>query len=105
MRLFETAGAGACLLTDWRENIQELFELDKEIVTFRSFDECVEKIHWLLAHPAQCEAIGRAAQARALRDHTYMRRADRLAALIRAAMKRKASGPRSEAPVALTGGS
>jgi spore maturation protein CgeB len=85
MRLFEVTGAGTCLLTDWRENIHELFEPDKEIVTYRSLTECIEKVRWLLDHPADCAAIGKAAQARALRDHTYARRAARLDEIIRSA--------------------
>lgn len=82
MRLFETAGSGTCLVTDWRENIPSLFEPDREIVTFRSLDECIEKIRWLLDHPAECESIGRAAQARTMRDHTVKRRAETLHATI-----------------------
>jgi hypothetical protein len=90
MRLFEVTGAGTCLLTDWRENIAELFEPDKEIVTYRSLEECVEKARWLLDHPADCAAIGEAAQTRALRDHTYSRRAARLDEIIRSAQGRGA---------------
>ena len=43
IRLFEATGVGTCLLTDWKENLPELFVPDKEVVTYRSFDECIEK--------------------------------------------------------------
>lgn len=86
MRLFETAGAGTCLVTDWRDNIPELFEPDKEIVTFRSIEECIEKVRWLLDRPHEYEAIGKAAQARALRQHTYAHRAARLHEIIHDAL-------------------
>jgi spore maturation protein CgeB len=83
MRLFEATGAGACLLTDWKENIPQLFEPDREIVAYRSRAECIEKIRWLLDHPAEYEAIGKAAQARTLRDHTYAKRAEMVDAIIK----------------------
>ena len=43
MRLFEATGSGACLVTDWKENLGELFEPDVEVVTYRSVAECVKK--------------------------------------------------------------
>ena len=89
MRLFESAGAGGCLLTDWKENLPKLFEPDKEIVTYRSIEDCIEKIKWLIARPSECEAIGRAAQQRALRDHTYKHRAEELAEIVRSALSKR----------------
>jgi len=89
MRLFESTGAGGCLLTDWKENLPKLFEPDKEIVTYRSIEDCIEKIKWLIAHPSECEAIGRAAQQRALRDHTYRHRAEELSEIVRSALSKR----------------
>lgn len=75
IRMFEVTGAGSCLVTDWKENIHELFEPDKEIVTYRSADECIEKIRWLLDHPDECKKIAAAGQKRTLKDHTVEKRA------------------------------
>ncbi len=74
MRLFEATGVGTCLLTDWKENIHELFEPEKEVVTYRTAEECVEKAKWLLEHPRDRERIAKAGQSRCLRDHTFSRR-------------------------------
>jgi spore maturation protein CgeB len=90
MRLFEATGVGTCLLTDWTENLGELFEPEREVATFRDAKECVERIRWLLAHPEEREAIARAGQARTLRDHTYRHRAAGLDLLVRQAL---AAGP------------
>lgn len=86
MRLFEATGVGACLLTDWKENLPDLFEPDYEVVTYRSFDECLEKVNWLLNHPQHATEIARAGQARTLRDHTFVQRAAQLHDIIKTAI-------------------
>ena len=82
IRLFEATGVGACLVTDWKEDLGDLFELDREVVSYRSPDECAEKVRWLLDHPGKCAEIGKAGQQRTLREHSYaqrLRRARRIA--------------------------
>lgn len=83
MRLFETTGVGTCLITDWKENITDLFEPDKEILTYRSAEECVEKIKYLLANENVRKAIANAGQKRTLRDHTFDKRAARIDEIVR----------------------
>lgn len=68
-RLFEATGAGTCLVTDWQEDLNEYFEVDREVVTFRSIEECVEKIRYLLDHDKEREEIARRGQERTLKDH------------------------------------
>jgi spore maturation protein CgeB len=82
VRLYEATGMGTLLLTDWKENLHELFEISKEVVAFRSADECVGLAQHYLAHEQERAAIARAGQLRTLRDHTYLLRARRLVALI-----------------------
>lgn len=76
MRLFETPGVGTCLLTDWKENLGELFNDGLEVVSYRSNEECLEKIQWLHEHPDQCREIGQAGQRKILTTHTYDHRAE-----------------------------
>ncbi|MBW4487536.1 MAG: glycosyltransferase [Trichocoleus desertorum ATA4-8-CV12] len=83
MRLFEATGVGTCLVTDWKENLAELFDPDNEVVTYQSADECVEKVEWLLEHPQERVAIAQAGQARTLKDHTFEKRALQLDQIIR----------------------
>ena len=83
MRLFEVTGVGTCLLTDWKKNIEELFEPDKEIVTYSSLEECSEKVKWLRNNPKACKEIAEAGQARCLRDHTFAQRVLELDEIIR----------------------
>jgi hypothetical protein len=83
MRLFEATGVGACLLTDSKENLRELFEPDAEIVAYRDAAECVEKVKYLLGHESQRRDIAAAGQRRTLREHTFASRAALIDAVIR----------------------
>jgi spore maturation protein CgeB len=71
MRLFEATGAGTCLLTDWKENLKDFFELDKEVSVFKSNEECLEKILYLLEHEDERKAIAQAGQKRTLTEYSY----------------------------------
>lgn len=75
MRLFEATGVGACLLTDWKPNLVEFFEPEREVVTYRSPAEAVEKYRWLQAHERERREIAAAGQQRTLREHTFDHRA------------------------------
>jgi spore maturation protein CgeB len=72
-RVFEAAGAGACLITDQWTGIEAFFEPGKEILVVGSADEIV---HYLRTIPAKkARTIGEAMRARALHDHLYAQRA------------------------------
>jgi len=70
-RLFEAAGCGAFQIADWKPALPELFEPEREIVTFRSREELREKVDYYLARPEERQAIADRAYARAHREHTY----------------------------------
>ncbi len=76
VRLFEATGAGSCLVTDHKKNLGEWFDTEAEVVTFRTPEECVEKVRWLLDHPTERAEIARRGHQRTLRDHTYAKRAE-----------------------------
>ncbi len=83
VRLFEVTGVGSCLITDWKKNLNDIFEIDKEVVAFNTADECVEKVKWLIDHPVERKAISEAGQKRVLKDHTFEIRANHLDEIIR----------------------
>ena len=88
MRLFETTGVGTCLVSDWKENLHELFVPDKEVIAYRNAEECAEKVQWLLEHPREREEIATAGMARTLREHTFAHRAEDLDRIVRSALAR-----------------
>lgn len=82
LRLYEATGMGAMLITDAKENLGELFEVGKEVETYSSLEELVEKIKYYLAHDKEREKIALAGQKRTLRDHTCELRAKKLLEII-----------------------
>jgi spore maturation protein CgeB len=71
-RVFEAAGAGACVITDAWEGVETFFEPGRELLVAVSGDEVAEQVAKLT--PARARAIGRAARERALASHTYAHR-------------------------------
>ncbi len=74
MRLFEATGVGTMLLTDWKSNLQELFEPGREVITYRDPQHCTELIRYYAAHSEQRESVAQAGQQRTLSHHTYLHR-------------------------------
>jgi spore maturation protein CgeB len=72
-RVFEAAGAGACLITDSWLGVEQFFEPGREILVASSAEEVVG--HLQQTSPEKAKSIGAAMRARALRDHTYEMRA------------------------------
>ena len=87
MRLFEATGVGACLLTDRKDNLAQLFEADSEVVTYGSADEAVEKYRYLADNPRERAAIAAAGQRRTLKDHGFDRRAARIDDILSASLR------------------
>ena len=75
VRMFESTGVGACLLTDRRDGNKDIFEEDKEIVAYSSYDEMIDKIKWLLDSPDKAKEIAKAGQKRTLENYTYRNKA------------------------------
>ena len=86
-RVFEVAGAGACMLCDEWPGIEEFFEPGKEILVIDSAEEVVAAM--ALHDEASRKQIGEAFQARALRDHTYAQRAADAEQAFRECLQRK----------------
>jgi spore maturation protein CgeB len=79
-RIFEAAGAGACLMTDAWEGVELFLEPGREIIVVRDGDELAEQLR--MQTPESLRAIGAAARRRVLAEHTYSHRAAQLAALL-----------------------
>src|SRR5207237_679932 len=72
-RVFEAAGAGACLITDAWEGIELFLEPESEVLVARDGAEVAAHLDSLT--PARARAVGMAAFRRVLNEHTYAHRA------------------------------
>jgi spore maturation protein CgeB len=79
-RVFEAAGAAACMITDAWRGIELFLEPGKEILIAEDGDQVVE--HLLALAPARARAIGQAAYRRVLSEHTYAHRAATVEAVL-----------------------
>lgn len=82
-RVFEAAGAGACLITDRWTGVETFFEPGKELLVASSAEEIVTHLRSLDAGRAR--AMGEAMRARALNEHTYALRAEEVDQILTAA--------------------
>ena len=79
-RVFEAAGAAACLITDAWEGLEQFFEPGTEMLVARDGDEVARQLESLDARTAR--AIGQAARRRVLAEHTYDHRAAQFDAVL-----------------------
>jgi spore maturation protein CgeB len=85
-RVFEAAGAAACLITDAWEGIEQFLKADEEVLVARDSKDVAEHLAELTQERAQ--AIGQAALARVLREHTYDLRGAEVDTILRSAHAR-----------------
>jgi spore maturation protein CgeB len=86
-RVFEAAGAGACLITDEWPGIAEFLGPGEEVLVARDGTDVIEILRDLT--PTAAATIGGKAKGRILREHTYAHRASGLDKVLRLALARK----------------
>jgi spore maturation protein CgeB len=79
-RVFEAAGAGACLISDAWEGISQFFEPGREILIAESPDHVIEYLKTF--SNTDYQRLGENICARAFLEHTYAHRVDKLESLI-----------------------
>lgn len=85
-RVFEAAGAGACLITDEWQGLERFLEPGSEVLVARDGLAVADHLDALDARRAQ--AIGHAARRRVCAEHTYAHRAEQLEALLEGRLPR-----------------
>lgn len=85
-RIFEAAGAGACVITDAWPGLETFLRPGEECLAATDGEEVAELLRGL--SPERARAIGAAGRRRMLAEHTYDRRAAQVEALLHEAFER-----------------
>jgi spore maturation protein CgeB len=80
LRDIEAPMLGACHLTEWTEGLEHMYELGKEIETYRTAEELTSKLGELCLDPVRRRAMRERAQRRALSDLSVARSIARIGA-------------------------
>lgn len=82
-RVFDVPASGGFLVTDWREQMADLFDLDTEAACYRSPEEVADVVAAWLADQTGRERMACAARRRILAEHTYAHRLRELVEIMR----------------------
>ena len=70
LRIFEAVCSGSLLITEYVDGLEDLFELEKEIVTFKTKEEALNKIAYYIENDFEKESIAKKGYERFLKEHT-----------------------------------
>lgn len=82
MRMYESTGMGALLITDEKKNLHELFTPGKEIITYKNTNDLIDKLKYYVGHDKVRTEIAQAGQKRTLKEHNYLTRMKELINII-----------------------
>lgn len=72
--LFEAIACNQAVITDYMEELNDFFEIGKEIICYKDVRELPDLIEYYLEHEEEREAIRKNAYIRYLSEHTYLSR-------------------------------
>ena len=82
MRDIEAPMMGACYLTEWTEGLEHLYELGKEIETYRTPEEMIEKIKMLNSDSWKRKKIRCQGQSKALTEHNILKSLEKISVFL-----------------------
>lgn len=82
-RIFDIMACGGFSLTDYLPELEEFFEIDREIIVYESTSDLRKKADYYLSHPEERQMIASRAKRRVLAEHTYRHRMERLVQVMR----------------------
>ena len=68
-RLYEATCAGGLVLTNFVENMGDLFKLGEEVLTFSTYEDLLSQIRYYLSHSNEAELIANNGRKKALDSH------------------------------------
>lgn len=82
LRVFDILGCGGFLLTNYQEELGELYEIGKDVETFASKEELSEKAAYYLTHEAERRKIALSGYEKTRALHTYETRIGQMIRII-----------------------
>lgn len=82
LRVFDVMSVGGFVLTNWQEEIPELFVEDEEIVTYKTPEELIDKVDYYLRHENERNRIGMNGYQKIRAQHTYEHRLAKIISII-----------------------
>ncbi|HAV42861.1 TPA: hypothetical protein DCX15_02455 [bacterium] len=73
-RILDISSCGGFVLTDYRSDLTQMFDLNEEIVFYRESKDLRLLIEYYLEHPSERKRLAKRAQERVLKEHTYLHR-------------------------------
>ncbi|MBU2599687.1 glycosyltransferase [bacterium] len=83
MRVFDIGGCGGFMLSDYREDLVNLFSKDTEVIFYKNNNELREKIIYFLYHPEERRKIAEAFHKKVLEEHTYLHRLKKMLSILK----------------------
>jgi spore maturation protein CgeB len=66
--------SGGFYMVEYMDELEEFFEIGKEIVCYSSIEDLIDKIKYYLQHDSERESIRVRGYERCLRDHSWHKR-------------------------------
>lgn len=71
LRIFESTGMGTILLTNHTKDLEKIFEIDVEVISFKNLSEAKDKIDFIMKNPSIGQSIADAGRNRTHISHNY----------------------------------
>lgn len=81
-RVFDVMSVGGFMMSNWQEEIPELFVEGKEIVTYKTPEELIDKADYYLRHDNERIRIGVNECQKVKKQHTYECRLERIISIL-----------------------
>lgn len=78
MRIFETTGSGSLLVSDNKKDLSEFFNINEEIITYKSNTDLIKKCKFFLKNNLHREKISSKGYKKTINKHNYLLRAKKM---------------------------
>ncbi len=82
-RVFDVPASNAFVITDWREQMDDLMQSGKDIISYKELDEIPELISYYLKHENERLKIVEQGRKRVLAEHSWEKRIEKIIEIMR----------------------